>query len=267
MMEAYLGEDAFRSGIRHYIAARKYSNATATDLWNALGAAGHQDVAAIAGGWTTQPGFPLVSVSASCDAAGKRTIALRQQRFLYSGSDGGRRWHVPMHVASGGGPAQSLLLRTDGQTAAAGRCDEPLRANAGDVGYYRVAYDAPTLAANQRGFAGLPEADKIALLDDQWALARAGQAPLSAYLALAGAMKAAIWTRARGSRSPTRSATLERDERGGPGHAAFLAYARSVVAAGPDACWAGTLAPARTPVRSNCAAPCCRIWAPGATRR
>ncbi len=231
MTEAYLGEDTFRAGIRRYIAARKFSNATAADLWNALSAASGKDVGAIAGGWTTQPGFPLVSVRASCDGAGNRTIALSQQRFLLSGDDPANpRWNVPMHIASGAsGAAQSVLLRRDGQTLAAGRCDEPLRANAGDVGYYRVAYDAATSAANQRAFGSLPEADKIALLDDQWALARAGRAPLSAYLALAGSMKddfdARAWQQITGS-----LAALERDERSGPGHAAFLAYARSLLA-------------------------------------
>lgn len=230
MTEAYLGEDTFRAGIRRYVAARKFSNATAADLWNALSAASGKDVGAIAGSWTTQPGFPVVAVRASCDAAGKRTIALSQTRFLLGGSDPARsRWNVPMHVAAGtGGAAQSVLFTKDGQTMAAGRCDEPLRANAGDVGYYRVAYDAATLALNQRAFGSLPEADKIALLDDQWALARAGQAPLASYLGLAGAMKndfdARAWEQITDS-----LAVLERDERGGAGHAAYLAYARAVL--------------------------------------
>ncbi len=232
MTEAYLGEDTFRTGIRRYVAARKFSSATAADLWNALSAASGKDVGAIAGSWTTQPGLPLISVRASCNAGGDRTIALSQKRFLLSGSDATNpRWNVPMHVASGaGGAAQSVLLSQDGRTKtlAAGRCDEPLRANAGDVGYYRVAYDAATLALNQRGFATLPEADKIALLDDQWALARAGQAPLGVYLSLAGAMKSDFDARAWGQITDSLAA-LERDERGGAGHAAYLAYARSIL--------------------------------------
>jgi aminopeptidase N len=231
MTEAYLGEDTFRAGIRRYVAARKFSSATAADLWNALSAASGKDVGAIAGSWTTQPGFPLVSVRARCDAAGNRTIALSQKRFLLGGSDPANpRWNVPMHVASGAsGAAQTVLFATDGQTLAAGRCGEPLRANAGDVGYYRVAYDAATFADNQRAFGTLPEADKIALLDDQWALARAGQAPLSAYLSLAGAMKGDFDARAW-EQITTALAALERDERGGAGHATYLAYARSVLA-------------------------------------
>ena len=50
MLEAYLGEDTFRSGIRSYMQAHKYSNATTADLWIALGAASKKDVSALASG-------------------------------------------------------------------------------------------------------------------------------------------------------------------------------------------------------------------------
>ncbi len=36
MLEAYLGPDTFRDGIRSYMKARAFSNATSADLWNAL---------------------------------------------------------------------------------------------------------------------------------------------------------------------------------------------------------------------------------------
>ena len=35
-LENYLGAEKFRDGIRHYIAAHAYSNATTADLWLAL---------------------------------------------------------------------------------------------------------------------------------------------------------------------------------------------------------------------------------------
>ncbi len=39
MLEAYLGPDTFRDGIRRYIKAHAFSNATTADLWNGLSAA------------------------------------------------------------------------------------------------------------------------------------------------------------------------------------------------------------------------------------
>ncbi|HEV3088490.1 MAG TPA: M1 family metallopeptidase, partial [Candidatus Elarobacter sp.] len=230
MLELYLGEDTFRAGVRRYVKARAYSNATSGDLWQALSAASGQDVERIASGWTTQPGFPVVSVRASCDAAGNRTIALAQRRFVYEGNDPAHpRWQIPLVVRSGAnGAPKRVLLARDGQTTRAGRCDQPLSVNAGDVGFYRVAYDDATFARNRASFRALPDADKIALLDDQWALAEANQAPLGSYLALVSSMgddlDARAWEQIVAS-----LAAIEIDERGTPGHDAFVGYARSVI--------------------------------------
>ena len=233
MLEAYLGESTFRSGIRTYMQTHKYSNATTADLWNALGAAGKKDVAALAKAWTEQPGFPLVTVTASCDASGNRTVSLAQQRFLLDANDGSSRtlWNVPVGLASGVNGTPSFVLLTAAQRAgiAAGRCGEPLRANAGNVGYYRVAYDAPTFDTNRRAFGTLPENDKIGMLDDQWSLARTGQSRIAAYLSLVNAMggdrNGRAWEQIVASLN-----ALERGARNAPQHDAVAAYARAVVA-------------------------------------
>jgi aminopeptidase N len=230
MFEAYLGPDTFRAGVRGFMKAHAFSNATSTDLWNALGSASKQDVGAIAANWIEQPGFPLVSVSASCDADGKRSIALTQQRFLLRGSDPKpSHWSVPLQLRSGNnGPAQALLLTQDSQTVAAGRCDQPLTLSAGGIGFYRTAYDAATLQANTQAFATLPDADRITLLDDQWALVESGRQPLGNYLALASDMGDDLDERAW-QQIAEALGTIEYDERGTPGHDAYAAYARTVL--------------------------------------
>jgi aminopeptidase N len=232
MFEAFLGPETFRAGLRSYMQARALSNATAADLWNALSSASGQDIAAIIGPWAETPGYPLVSVTAHCAADGLRTIALSQRRFLLNGADGSAtHWSIPLRIRAGAAAeARSLLLKDDGQSVVAGSCDEPLSINADGLGYYRASYDPPTLAANTRSFATLPDADRIALLDDQWAMAESGSAPLSAYLALAQGMGQSLNTRAwqQVERSLGR---IERAERGKPGHDAFAAYARKLLAA------------------------------------
>jgi len=230
MLEAYLGPDTFRDGIRRYMKAHAYSNTTSADLWSALGAASGRDVGAIATTWTAQPGFPLVSAKASCDAAGKRTVTLSQQRFLLQGtSSTPAHWSIPLQIRSGvNGSRQAVLFTDDGQVVDAGRCDEPLNLNADAIGYYRVAYDDATLATNTKAFGTLASGDRIALLDDQWALVEAGLQKLPSYLALASAMgtdqNLRAWqqiTAALGS--------IETDERGTPGHDAYTTYARSII--------------------------------------
>jgi aminopeptidase N len=235
MLETYLGPEVFRDGIRRYIRARAFSNATAADLWSALGAASGQDVARVARDWTEQAGFPLTTVAASCDAGGARTIVLSQRRFLLQGTDpGGTRWSIPLRIRAGSGVPRAELLTRDGQTSAAGRCDEPLSVNADAIGFYRVQYDEATLANNTRAFARVPDGDKIALLDDGWALAQAGEQPLGSYLALVAAMGSDTNSRAW-EQVATALGTLEHDERGTPGHGALAAFARSLFAPMADA--------------------------------
>jgi aminopeptidase N len=230
MLETSLGEDVFRSTMRRFMKRHAYSNATTADLWNALSEASGRDIDALAAQWTEQPGFPLVTVQAQCDASGARSVSLSQARFLLSGTAiGGARWTVPLQIRSGArGAAQGLLLTQDGQSAAAGRCDEPLSLNADAVGYYRVKYDSPTLALNTQQFAQLSDGDRIALLDDQWALVESGASPLASYLALVAAMGTDLVPRAWEQISSALE-TIEYAERGMSGHEAFTNYARSIL--------------------------------------
>lgn len=198
MLETYLGPDVFRDGVRRFMKAHAYSNATTTDMWNALSAASGRDVASIAGTWVGQAGFPLVTAAASCDADGNRTLNLTQRRFLLRGADSsGALWNVPLRIRSGVlESVQSLLMTDAAQSVPAGHCDEPLTLDAGNVGYFRVAYDEQTLRINVRDFGALADADRIALLDDQWALVEGDQQQLGRYLRLAARMGSDLNTRA-----------------------------------------------------------------------
>ena len=63
MLEHYLGADTFKAGLQIYIDRHRYANARTTDLWNALGEASGQPVAAIMESWTAQTGYPVLDVS------------------------------------------------------------------------------------------------------------------------------------------------------------------------------------------------------------
>jgi len=232
MLEAYLGPDTFRGGIRRYIKARAFSNATTADLWNGLSTASGKDVRRIAADWTEQAGFPLVSVTARCDA-GRRTLSLSQRRFFLTPPDDAKleaaHWSVPLQIRAAPGEApRAVLLTHDGQEVAAGSCQAPLSVDAGAIGYYRVKYDPATLAINTRAFDTVPDADRIAQLDDQWALVQSRGAPIASYLALAERMGGDLDTRAW-KQITEALGTIEYDERGSAGHDAFATYARSII--------------------------------------
>jgi aminopeptidase N len=229
MLEAYIGEDVFRQGIRSYMKSRAYSNATAADLWNALRQTSGKNIPAVAAQWIEKPGFPLVSVTAACDSSGNRSVTLRQKRFLLNGGGAnGAQWQVPLRIRTGALSPRNVLLDTRDQKTEAGRCDEALSVNADAVGYYRVQYDADTLAVNTRLFSAAVDGDRIALLDDQWALVGSGEASLQSFLALASAMGGD--RDARAWQQIVRAlAIIEYAERGSPGAKAFAAYARALI--------------------------------------
>jgi aminopeptidase N len=183
MLETYLGEDAFRDGMRRYMKAHAYSNATTADLWAALQTASGKPVTEIAAGFTGQPGIPLIRVQVAC--RGQQTDAtLSQQRFTINDPKAAPlSWDVPVQIGVVGATPRTLLVKGSATFSAAG-CGKPVKANWGDTGYYRVEYDAKNLAALTAGYAALPTADRVNLLSDQWALVAGARAQLAGYLDL-----------------------------------------------------------------------------------
>ena len=72
MLEAYLGEEPFRDGIRRLHERARILNTTSADLWTALEKASGKPVEKLASDWTTQPGFPVVKVAQPARTASAR---------------------------------------------------------------------------------------------------------------------------------------------------------------------------------------------------
>ena len=183
MLEGYLGEDAFRDGLRRYMKAHAFSNTTTADLWSHLSAASGRDVAALAAAWTEQPGFPLVSVAQRCEG-GSAVVTLSQGRFTLNDPGALKLlWKVPVTLADVRGKRQTVLLDGSPRQVQAGPCGAVL-ANAGNVGYFRVEYDARTFGELAQSLEKLPAAERFRLLADTFALMQAGRADAGRYLSL-----------------------------------------------------------------------------------
>ncbi|MGZ6241105.1 MAG: M1 family metallopeptidase [Candidatus Binataceae bacterium] len=227
-LEAYLGAEKFREGIRSYIATHAYSNATTADLWLALSRASGKKVAAIAIPYTEQPGVPLVVSSASC-LNGQQRLALRQERFFRRPTKArAQLWQIPIAYGPPGAkePSGVVLMQQRTMEIAVGRCGEPIKLNFDDVGYYRTLYDHATEAALAKSIETMGPADRVSLLADNWALFEAGRIEAERYFRSVDAVvddrNRAVWERVTGT-----IGRLDYLERGLPGRAAFQAYARS----------------------------------------
>src|SRR6476661_3400496 len=181
MLESFLGEDVFRDGIRHYIAAHEYSNATTADLWTALSDTSKQSVAPIAAGWTEQPGFPVVNVKREADAK----LRLTQERFTVNFENPPPLfWQIPL-TYSVVGETPATLLMTD-KTAVLENipAERALKLNLNGAGNYRAEYDDRSWELLLEALPKLGVEDRVNLLSDAWALVEAGRAQISLYFGL-----------------------------------------------------------------------------------
>ena len=136
MLESFLGEEIFRDGIRKYIAARKYSNSTTADLWNALSEASGKPVGEIASGWTQQPGFPVVKVIRHDSAR----VGLVQERFtLHFPNAPALEWKIPLTYALADAKSPTgLLMTTKTHELENIHRERALKVNVEGTGHYRV---------------------------------------------------------------------------------------------------------------------------------
>jgi len=135
MIEFYVGGQAFGEGVRRYLSAHAYANATGGNLWSAIEDASGKPVQRIMSSWIQQPGFPLLTVSKS---DGKLT--LRQERFLISGGRDKKklRWSIPVIIELNNKKTSVLMEESNYEIAV----DEvkSLRINPDRTGFYTVQY-------------------------------------------------------------------------------------------------------------------------------
>jgi puromycin-sensitive aminopeptidase len=189
MLEHFLGEESFQSGIRTYMTAFARSNAAGKDLWAHLEAASQQPVGHLMQSWVEQPGFPILSV----ELAGTR-LSLSQRRFFsspaaaYVPSD--QCWSVPVVVRyeddRGSVDERFIFDAPSGvhDLAAVGEI-RWCYANAGEIGFYRLD---PRGAAAERLLPRVADAlrpvEQMGFIEDQWALVRNASIEISPFMAV-----------------------------------------------------------------------------------
>ncbi len=228
MVEDWIGPDVFRDGMRGYMKAHEFGNATSADLWNALGAAAHSDVAKVAATFTEQPGIPLVHVARAC-TDGHVQLTLTQDRFaIHDPHPKQMHWIIPVTVGGPGQAEQRVMLQGDAATVQAGACDAAVKVNLGENGYYRTQYDTASLQALSKALPSLAPADRANLLGDQFALFVAGRGTLAEYLGLLGDLRdeqnIAVWTD-----TISHLQRLDRALTGSPLRARFDAFAAGLI--------------------------------------
>lgn len=183
MIEGYVGPETFQKGINLYIKEHSYANAAAEDFWGALTRASGKPVDKIMSSFVTQAGTPLVSAS---DQGGKLSLSQRRYAFSRQAFNAGfpEVWQIPVCTRSGGNKEQSCELLT-GRSGTAAAASGFTVLNANGRGYYRAAYDAADLGKNKQSISTtFNPGERMALVDDEWALVRVGQHQISDFMNL-----------------------------------------------------------------------------------
>ena len=190
MIESYVGADTFRKGVNAYLQAHAYGNATSEDFAKAIAATSGKPVERILPTFVNQPGVPLLDVALAC--AGRPHHGHAEAAALLRRRAAERR-SGPLAdsvLREGAGPGVADLRGHDRRDAHAdscpARCVPWVFANAGARGYYRTAYPSEMLRALAPHVeTELTAPERLVLLDDEWALVRAGRQTAGDYLTLA----------------------------------------------------------------------------------
>ena len=225
MLESFLGEDAFRDGIRRYIAAHKNSNSTTADLWNALSDASGKPVGEIAAAWTEQPGFPVIKVKRNGES-----VSLTQERFtIHFPKAPPLQWKIPLtYFLVGENKPQARLMAGKIDNLQNIPVNRALKLNAEGAGNYRVEYDESSWKLLLAALPKLDVPDRVNLLGDAWAFAQANRAPLSAYFGLIEKLPAGIELAER-DQIINAFDYINRLLLGNPAREKFRNYARSIL--------------------------------------
>lgn len=186
----FIGEDAWRKGLKNYFKTHAYSNTTGDDLWEALAETSGADVAGLMNTWLEQPGLPKVSVTQH-----GHEVELEQKRLLLDGTDEESTWIIPL--ANG---KEVSMLATASQSIEMKSYDWIMLNHSG-IGHFVTDYTVPAhkkWIAQQIHNPKQPSTWKIARLNELIMLARHGDTDLTEALnGIKGSsdeQRAAVWS-------------------------------------------------------------------------
>ncbi len=200
MFESYLGEDAFREGIRLHMKRFEDDAATVDDFMKSVAdGSGDTKVVESFKSFIFQPGIPYLQVETECEAPDAGLIRVTQHRYAPLGSEidaDGSTWKVPfaMRIASPAGNTvhREMLTARTTEIPMDGACADWVMPNAAG-GYWRFSLSEDNWAALTDNFGSLDVKEQLAFVDSISAAFRAGDAPAGALLDALEASATAEW--------------------------------------------------------------------------
>ena len=167
MLRAYIGEQAFREGLRAYFQKFAYQNTVGADLWRAFSTTSGKDIEQFMDTWISQSGFPVVTVTTT--DTGYR---FDQERMIIGAEAGDSLWPIPLFAHDTKFPQQL----TGAHSEITVETTLPLL-NKGNEAHFVSHYDeqAWQLILTALDADKLEVVDRLALLHETSLLARGGK--------------------------------------------------------------------------------------------
>jgi aminopeptidase N len=188
MLEGYVGEEAWREGVRRYMKKHAYGNTRTDDFWQQIEAAAGKPILDIAHDFTLKPGVPMIIVTQAVCKDGNTRVQLSQGEFSKDQPNKvPLSWRVPVILKTIGNDQTVSTLVANGKADITVPGCGALLVNAGQSGYYRTQYSPQLFASLKNDFAKLSPIDQLGLMGNTSALGLVGQQSASDVLDLAKA--------------------------------------------------------------------------------
>jgi puromycin-sensitive aminopeptidase len=171
MLYHYLGAKDFQTGLRYYLKKHSYKNTLTSDLWEALQEASEKPVSKFMDAWTSQSGYPIVSITVNA-----KSVTMSQEQFILNpkaSKDDSITWPVPLltNIENLPDAFSQRTLKIDGDSF------DSLQLNVGGSGFYRTTYNAShlQLLAKQISLGHMEPLDRLGILADITEAAKSGK--------------------------------------------------------------------------------------------
>lgn len=184
-LASYIGDTAFRDGLRYYLKKHSYKNTQTVHLWEAFekqsSKSGKKNITKMMDAWTKKPGYPLVSAQMTIDQEGD-VLSLTQKRFFQGEKSPVDKtlWPVPLSFVSDVGDTEAYLFDTK-KMELRNPNTTWCKLNTSETGFFRVAYSTEMLAKLSTPISEglLSESDRYGIIRDLIALTETGEYTLS----------------------------------------------------------------------------------------
>lgn len=188
MLENFLGEETFNTGVTTYLNEFAYNNAETSDFFRILQSQTKVsiNITSIMDTWTRQMGYPVVNVTKN----NEKNYTLTQKRFLAdpeaiydpSESDYSYKWTIPITYVTDKNSESTLIWFDKNADKLEIKLNEPvewIKFNCDQIGYYRINYNVQEwesfVDVLQWHHKRLSISDRTNLIEDAFSLAQASE--------------------------------------------------------------------------------------------